>query len=73
VAYFFLLIAAMFWDTPPCIPYVNRLFRGTCHLHLQVRKSAEQETSVHQVPMFLRNVYSHTEYTELYPRRWQHS
>jgi hypothetical protein len=35
-----------FWDTAPCSPYVNRCFRGTYHLHLQGRKSAEQETSL---------------------------
>jgi hypothetical protein len=30
----------------PCSPYVNQRFGGTYHLHLQGRKSAEQETSI---------------------------
>jgi hypothetical protein len=34
---------AIFWDIPP---YANRRFVGTYHLHLQGRKSVEQETSV---------------------------
>jgi hypothetical protein len=38
----------VFWDISPCSPYVNRRFGGTYHLHLQGRKSAEQETSVYQ-------------------------
>jgi hypothetical protein len=36
---------AIFWDIEPCSPYVNRRFGGTYHLHLQVWKSAEQETA----------------------------
>jgi hypothetical protein len=36
---------AIFWDTVPCISYMNRRFGGTYHFHLQGRKSAEQETS----------------------------
>jgi hypothetical protein len=36
---------AVFWDIAPCSPYMNRCFEGTCHLHLQGQKSAEQETS----------------------------
>jgi hypothetical protein len=36
---------AIFWDIPPCSPYVNRRFGRTCHLHLQDEESAEQETS----------------------------
>jgi hypothetical protein len=39
-------ISAVFWDIAPCSPYVNRRFGGTYGLHLQGRKSAEQETSV---------------------------
>jgi hypothetical protein len=41
----------IFWDTriAPCGTYVNRRFRGMYHLHLQGRKSAEQEISVQQV------------------------
>jgi hypothetical protein len=37
---------AIFWDVEPCGPYMNRRFGGTHHLHIQGRKSAEQETSV---------------------------
>jgi hypothetical protein len=33
----------------PYSRYVNRRFGGTYHLHVQGRKSAEQETSVQQV------------------------
>jgi hypothetical protein len=33
---------AIFWDIAPRRPYVNRRFAGTCHLHLQDRKPAEQ-------------------------------
>jgi hypothetical protein len=40
---------AIFWDIAPSTPYVNRRFGGTYHLHLQGRKSAEQETSMQQV------------------------
>jgi hypothetical protein len=32
----------------PCSSYVNRRFGGTCHFHLQGRKSAEQEDSLRQ-------------------------
>jgi hypothetical protein len=37
---------AICWDRAPCSQYANRCFGGTHHLHLQGRKSAEQETSV---------------------------
>jgi hypothetical protein len=37
---------AICWDKAPCSPYVNRRFGGRYNLHLQGRKSAEQETSV---------------------------
>jgi hypothetical protein len=40
---------AIFWDMAPCSLYVNRLFGGKCHLHLQDRKSTVQETNVQQV------------------------
>jgi hypothetical protein len=40
----------IFWDIAPYSSYVNRRFGGTHHLHLQVQKSAEQETSVYRVP-----------------------
>jgi hypothetical protein len=40
---------AIFGDIAPCSPYENRHFGGTYHLHLQCRKSAEQETSVQQM------------------------
>jgi hypothetical protein len=32
-----------------CSPYVNQRFGGKYHLHLQRRKSSQQEISVHQV------------------------
>jgi hypothetical protein len=65
---------------------VKKRFGATYHLHLQDRKSAEQETNVQQVARqnrlifypedgsdtFLRNVGSHTDYTALFPRIWQH-
>jgi hypothetical protein len=44
-----ILNVALFWDIAPCSPYVNRLFRGTYHLHLHGRKLGEQETSVQLV------------------------
>jgi hypothetical protein len=34
----------IFWDIASCIAYMNGLFGGTYHLHLQGRKSAENET-----------------------------
>jgi hypothetical protein len=37
---------AIIWDIAPCSPYMSIRFRGTYRLHLQGRKSAEQETSV---------------------------
>jgi hypothetical protein len=36
----------IFLDIASCSPYMNRRFEGKYHLHLQGRKSAEQETSV---------------------------
>jgi hypothetical protein len=64
-----------------CSPYVNRYFVGTYNLHLQGRKSAEQDPRVQQVARqsqiydpedrgntFPRNVGSYTDYTALYPR-----
>jgi hypothetical protein len=36
---------SIFWDIAPCDPYENR-FGGTYRLHLQARKSAQQETSM---------------------------
>jgi hypothetical protein len=39
---------AIYWDTAPCTPYANRRLGVTYHLHLQGRKSAEQETSLKQ-------------------------
>jgi hypothetical protein len=41
----YLLNVAIFCDIEPCGQYVNRRFGGTCHIHLQGKKSAEQETS----------------------------
>jgi hypothetical protein len=40
---------AIFWDTAPYSPYVNRRFEGLYHLQLQDRKSAEQGTRVQQM------------------------
>jgi hypothetical protein len=40
---------AIFWAIAPCSAYVNKRFGGTYHLHLQGRKSAEQETSLQQL------------------------
>jgi hypothetical protein len=37
-------------DMVSCSPYGNQRLRGTYHLHLQGKKSVEQETSVQQVP-----------------------
>jgi hypothetical protein len=37
---------AIFWNIAQCSPYVNQRFGGTYHLHLQGRKSEEQETSM---------------------------
>jgi hypothetical protein len=69
---------AMFWDIAPCSPYVTQRFGRAYHLHLQGRKSAEQETCVQEMARyaedggdtFFRNVCSHTDYTALYPRAW---
>jgi hypothetical protein len=61
---------AIFWDIALCSLYMNWHFEGTYHLHLQGRKSAEEETSV-RAHTFLRNVGSYTDYMALYPRRWQ--
>jgi hypothetical protein len=36
---------AIIWYIAPCIPYLNRRFGETFHLHLQGRKAADQETS----------------------------
>jgi hypothetical protein len=35
--------ADIFWDIAQRSPYLNRPFRGTYYLHLQGRKSAEEE------------------------------
>jgi hypothetical protein len=40
---------AMSLDIAPCSPYANRHFGRTYRLHLQGRKSAEEETSMQQV------------------------
>jgi hypothetical protein len=47
------MIVAVFWDIAQCSPNANRRFEGTYQLHLQGRKSAEQETSVRQVDITL--------------------
>jgi hypothetical protein len=41
--------AAIFSNIVLCSPYVNRRFRGMYYLHVQGRKSAEQQSSVEQV------------------------
>jgi hypothetical protein len=40
---------AIVWDIASCSPYVNRRFGGMYDLHLQGRKSAEEETRLQQV------------------------
>jgi hypothetical protein len=40
---------AIFWDAAPCIQHMNRRFGGPYNLHLQGRKSVEQETGVQMV------------------------
>jgi hypothetical protein len=52
---FNILNVAILWDIAPSSPYENRNFGGTYHFHLQVRKSADQETSVYQVPNHLKD------------------
>jgi hypothetical protein len=37
---------ANFWDVAPCGPYMNQCFGKTHDLHIQGRKSAEQDASV---------------------------
>jgi hypothetical protein len=49
---------AIFWDIAPCSPYTNRRFGGTYHLHLQSRKSAEEETSDSRWPLKLWSLYN---------------
>jgi hypothetical protein len=44
---------AIFWDTAPCSQFVNRRFGGTYHLHIQGKKSTEEEASVQQIPSHL--------------------
>jgi hypothetical protein len=44
-----ILKVAILWDMAPWNEYVNRRSRGSCHLHLQGRKSADKETRVQQV------------------------
>jgi hypothetical protein len=53
---------AIFWDIVHCSPYVNWCFRGTYHLRLLGRESAEEETSLQQVARqnFPRNASSWT-------------
>jgi hypothetical protein len=59
-----------FWTITPYSTYVNRRFGGMHHLHIQGRKSAEQQTSVQQMA---RDIGEHMDHTALYSRRWQHS
>jgi hypothetical protein len=58
---------ALFWDIVRCSPYVKRSFIFTL---VFARLIFDPEDEGHT---FLRNVGSHKDYTELYPRRWQHS
>jgi hypothetical protein len=37
---------SVFWDIVLCSRYMNQRFGGNYHLHLQGKKSAEQENSV---------------------------
>jgi hypothetical protein len=50
--------AAIFWDIALCTstPYANRRFGGNVSLHLQGRKSYEQEISVQKVATQRRDV-----------------
>jgi hypothetical protein len=43
------MIIAIFWRIAPCRLCMNQRYGGTYHLRLQDWKSAEQESSVHQV------------------------
>jgi hypothetical protein len=45
---------AVSWDIAPCILCIARRFGITYHLHLQGRKSADQETSVQQAVLYIR-------------------
>jgi hypothetical protein len=40
------LNSTIFLDIEPCGPYMNKCFGGNYHLHLQCRKSAEEEISI---------------------------
>jgi hypothetical protein len=79
--FYLVMDVAIFGDIVQCSPYMSRCFGGIYHLHRQDRKWAEQEISVHRWLgrmnlwgyMFLRSIDSYTDYTALYPRRWQHS
>jgi hypothetical protein len=54
---------------------MNWRFGATCDLHVQCRKSVEQESRVQQVARrwyIPRNVGSYSDQTVLYPRKWQH-
>jgi hypothetical protein len=42
--FIFIMNVPIIWDIAPCSLYVSRRFVGT-YLHLQGRKSIEQETS----------------------------
>jgi hypothetical protein len=61
------LNAAVLLDKEPCSLYVNRCVGGMCHLHLQGRKSAKQQTSEQQIARQMCLAAA------LYPRTWQHS
>lgn len=43
------MIVANFWHIALCSPYANQRFGRKYHLHLQCRKSADQDTSVQQM------------------------
>jgi hypothetical protein len=63
---------AIFWDTAPCIPVVNRRIGEFCIAicWLLSRLIFYPEDGGN---MLLRNIIAHKDYTALYPRIWQHS
>jgi hypothetical protein len=68
--HFSCLNVAIFWDLAPYSPYVNRRFEEkypvTRWYLAGLNVSSEDESHT-----FLRNAGSDTDYTALYPRRWQ--
>jgi hypothetical protein len=61
---------ASFLDIAPCSPYMNRRFGEMYHLHLQGRKSAEQDPNVQQVAREVA-ACSHADCMAMHLRKWQ--